>query len=82
MDRGMFVYRLARVAADRAVQSDGAGLVLQTAGLAYRGNEKRVVRRGRDAEMEVVVATLALSNLFRRLRIRWEIHDDIHEAFP
>jgi hypothetical protein len=30
----------------------------------------------------VVEGTLALLHWFRRLRIRWEIRDDIHEAFP
>ena len=30
----------------------------------------------------VVEQTIALLHWFRRLRIRWEIRDDIHEAFP
>jgi hypothetical protein len=29
----------------------------------------------------VIEQTIALSHWFRRLRIRWEIRDDIHEAF-
>ncbi|KAB1110466.1 transposase [Micromonospora aurantiaca] len=29
----------------------------------------------------VVEQTIALLHRFRRLRIRWEIRDDIHEAF-
>jgi hypothetical protein len=29
----------------------------------------------------VVEQTVALLHWFRRLRIRWEIRDDIHEAF-
>ena len=29
----------------------------------------------------VVEGTLALLHWFRRLRIRWEIRDDIHDAF-
>jgi hypothetical protein len=29
----------------------------------------------------VVEQSLALLHWFRRLRIRWEIRDDIHEAF-
>ncbi|GAA2857854.1 hypothetical protein GCM10010517_16260 [Streptosporangium fragile] len=29
----------------------------------------------------VVEQTIALLHWFRRLRIRWEIRDDIHEAF-
>jgi hypothetical protein len=29
----------------------------------------------------VVEQTLGLLHWFRRLRIRWEIRDDIHEAF-
>jgi hypothetical protein len=29
-----------------------------------------------------VEQTIALLHWFRRLRIRWEIRDDIHQAFP
>jgi hypothetical protein len=29
----------------------------------------------------VIEQTIALLHWFRRLRIRWEIRDDIHEAF-
>ncbi len=30
----------------------------------------------------VVEQSIALLHWFRRLRIRWEIRDDTHEAFP
>src|SRR6185312_10695738 len=58
VDRGVFLDRAVGVAAGGAVQSDGAGLALQAAGLAYRGDEERVVRGGGDAEVEVVVAAV------------------------
>ena len=41
-----------------AVQADGAGLALQAARLAHRRDEERVVRGDRDAEVEVVVASI------------------------
>ncbi|MFG3558324.1 IS5/IS1182 family transposase, partial [Micromonospora sp. NPDC047557] len=36
---------------------------------------------GLDTRRWVVEQTIALLHWFRRLRIRWEIRDDIHEAF-
>lgn len=36
---------------------------------------------GRGIYRWVVEGTFALLHWFRRLRIRWEIRDDIHEAF-
>jgi hypothetical protein len=36
---------------------------------------------GLDTRCWVVEQTIALLHWFRRLRIRWEIRDDIHEAF-
>lgn len=36
---------------------------------------------GLGAQRWVVEQTIALLHWFRRLRIRWEIRDDIHEAF-
>lgn len=36
---------------------------------------------GLGARRWVVEQTIALLHWFRRLRIRWEIRDDIHEAF-
>src|SRR6185437_14123606 len=63
VDRGVFLDRAVGVAAGGAVQSDGAGLALQAAGLAYRGDEERVVRGGGDAEVEVVVAAVEQRDL-------------------
>ncbi|MGW5251360.1 hypothetical protein ACWEQN_48395, partial [Streptomyces sp. NPDC004129] len=46
-----------------------------------------IARRGTDhgsglgVHRWVVEQSLALLHWFRRLRIRWEIRDDIHEAF-
>ena len=56
VDRGVFLDRLFGMAADGAVQSDRAGLVLQAAGLPHRCDQERVVRCGGDAEVELVVA--------------------------
>ncbi|WP_083983202.1 transposase [Actinomadura hibisca] len=36
---------------------------------------------GLSAQRYVVERTIALLHWFRHLRIRWEIRDDIHEAF-
>ncbi|GAA4083341.1 hypothetical protein GCM10022214_48650 [Actinomadura miaoliensis] len=36
---------------------------------------------GLDVQRYVVERTIGLLHWFRRLRIRWEIRDDIHEAF-
>jgi transposase len=36
---------------------------------------------GLGEQRYVVERTIALLHWFRRLRIRWEIRDDIHEAF-
>jgi hypothetical protein len=50
--------RFRSVAADRAEQADRAGLALQAAGPAHRGDQERVVGRGGDTEVEVVVAAV------------------------
>jgi hypothetical protein len=39
-------------------------------------------RSGLGTYRWVVEQSLALLHWFRRLRIHWEIRDDIHEAFP
>lgn len=36
---------------------------------------------GLGAHRRVIEQTIALPHWFRRLRIRWEIRDDMHEAF-
>src|SRR3954451_5317728 len=55
VDRGVFLDGFRRVAADGAVQADGARLVLQAAGLAHGDDEELVVGGRGDAEVEVVV---------------------------
>jgi transposase len=47
--------------------------------IARRGTEHG---SGLGVHRWVVEQSLALLHWFRRLRIRWEIRDDIHEAFP
>jgi hypothetical protein len=53
-----------------------------------KGIEPVIARRGtahgsgRGRYRWVVEQAIALLHWFRRLRIRWEIRDDIHEAFP
>jgi hypothetical protein len=39
------------------------------------------LRLGHDLLAQVVEAAFALPHWFRHPRIRWEIRDDIHEAF-
>jgi hypothetical protein len=52
-----------------------------------KGIRPFIARRGVDhgsglgVHRWVVVQTLALLHWFRRLRVHWEIRDDIHEAF-
>jgi hypothetical protein len=46
--------------------------------IARRGQEHG---SGLGVHHWVVEQTVALLHWFRRLRIRWEIRDDIHEAF-
>ncbi|GAA0952750.1 hypothetical protein GCM10009550_33930 [Actinocorallia libanotica] len=55
--------------------------------LWQRGIKPVIARRGTPhgsglgAQRYVVERTIGLLHWFRRLRIRWEIRDDIHEAF-
>jgi transposase len=46
--------------------------------IARRGEEHG---SGPGVHRRVVEPTFALLHRFRRLRIRWEIRDDVHEAF-
>jgi hypothetical protein len=52
-----------------------------------KGVKPLIARRGTPhgsglgEQRYVVERTIALLHWFRRLRIRWEIRDDIHEAF-
>ncbi|MFD0692463.1 IS5/IS1182 family transposase, partial [Actinomadura fibrosa] len=52
-----------------------------------RGIRPRIARRGTPhgsglgVHRYVVERTIAILHWFRRLRIRWEIRDDIHETF-
>jgi hypothetical protein len=52
-----------------------------------KGVKPKIARRGTEhgsglgLHRYVVERTIALLHWFRRLRIRWEIRDDIHEAF-
>ena len=52
-----------------------------------KGITPHIARRGTDhgsglgKHRWVIEQTIALLHWFRRLRIRWEIRDDIHEAF-
>src|SRR5581483_6178797 len=73
VDRGVLLDGLRGVSADGAVQPDRAGLALQAAGLTYRRDEERIVRGGRDAEMEVVVAAVEQLRPPRRLALPAEL---------
>jgi hypothetical protein len=42
---------------------------------------RRAAGSGLGVHRWVVEGTIALLHWFRRLRIRWEIRDDIHQAF-
>jgi transposase len=67
---------------DRAYDSDG-----HRDRLRAKGIDPQIARRGEEhgsglgVYRWVVEQTFALLHWFRRLRIRWEIRDDIHEAF-
>jgi hypothetical protein len=63
---------------------------MTTTSIATRSVDSRsphIARRGTEhgsglgVYRWVVEGTLALLHWFRRLRIRWEIRDDIHDAF-
>jgi transposase len=68
--------------ADRAYDYDTYRDQVQAKGItpyfAQRGTEHG---SGLGVHRWVVEQTVALLHWFRRLRIRWEIRDDIHEAF-
>jgi transposase len=70
------------VYADRGYDHDKYRRQLRALGItpviARRGTEHG---SGLGVYRWVVEATFALLHRFRRLRIRWEIRDDIHEAF-
>ena len=71
-----------RLFADRAYDHDKYRRQLRAKGIrpliARRGVEHG---SGLGVHRWVVEQTLALLHCFRRLRIRWEVRDDIHEAF-
>jgi transposase len=79
--RGRPKYRPDTVYADRAYDSDPHRAALEALGitpfLARKGTEHG---SGLGVHRWVVEQTVALLHWFRRLRIRWEIRDDIHEA--
>jgi transposase len=68
--------------ADRAYDSDKHRKELRdkniTPRIARRGEEHG---SGLGTRRWVIEQTIALLHWFRRLRIRWEVRDDIHEAF-
>nr|BFE50355.1 hypothetical protein GCM10017745_37820 [Saccharothrix mutabilis subsp. capreolus] len=74
--------RADRLFADRAYDHDKYRRELRVRGIrpviARRGVEHG---SGLGVYRWVVEQTLALLHWFRRLRIRWEVRDDIHEAF-
>jgi IS5 family transposase len=75
--------RTERIYADRGYDYDCYRRQLRAKGIT-----PIIARRGTDhgsglgTRRWVVEQTIALLHWFRRLRIRWEIRDDIHEAFP
>lgn len=68
--------------ADRAYDSEPHRAAIEhlgiTPALARKGTEHG---SGLGKIRWVVEQTVALLHWFRRLRIRWEVRDDIHEAF-
>jgi hypothetical protein len=66
------------VGADRAVVAGGRAAFPVTPVIARRGTEHG---SGLGIYRWVVEGAFALLHWFRRLRIRWEIRDDIHKAF-
>jgi hypothetical protein len=70
-----------QVFADRAYDHDKYRTLVRAKGIEpviARGTAHRSRRR---RYRWVVEQAIALLHWFRRLRIRWEIRDDIHEAF-
>lgn len=80
--RGRPKRRPTAVYADRAYDSNPHRTALNNLGitphLARKGTKHG---SGLGVHRWVVEQTIALLHWFRRLRIRWEIRDDIHEAF-
>ncbi|MCC3331563.1 IS5 family transposase [Nocardia abscessus] len=80
--RGRPRQRPSELYADRAYD-----YAIHRARVRAKGIKPRFARRGTDhgsglgVYRWVVEQTIALLHWFRRLRIRWEIRDDIHEAF-
>jgi transposase len=80
--RGRPRQRPPKVYADRGYDHDSHRRLLRDNGItpviARRGTEHG---SGLGKARWVVEQSFALLHWFRRLRIRWEIRDDIHEAF-
>jgi transposase len=80
--RGRPRQRPETVYADRGYDHDKYRRLVRDRGItpviARRGTEHG---SGLGVHRWVVEAAFALLHWFRRLRIRWEIRDDIHEAF-
>ncbi|GGY18895.1 hypothetical protein GCM10010358_82400 [Streptomyces minutiscleroticus] len=80
--RGRPRRRPEKIYADRGYDHDKYHKQVRTLGvtpvIARRGTEHG---SGLGAHRWVVEQSFALLHWFRRLRIRWEIRDDIHEAF-
>jgi transposase len=80
--RGRPRHRPAQLYGDRGYDHDNHRRLVREKGVT-----PVIARRGTDHGSGlgkvrwVVEQTLALLHWFRRLRIRWEIRDDIHEAF-
>ncbi len=71
-----------RIYADRAYDHDKYRRLVRATGIqpviAHRGVEHG---SGLGVHRWVVEGAFALLHWFRRLRIRWEIRDDLHQAF-
>ena len=79
--RGQPLRRPRRIYADRGYDHDVYGRVRRlqiTPVIARRGTEHG---SGLGVHRWVAEGTIALLHWFRRLRVRWEIRDDIHQAF-
>jgi transposase len=68
--------------ADRAYDYDKYRDLVRAKGIVPAIARKGVAHgSGLGVHRWVVEQTIALLHWFRRLRVRWEIRDDIHEAF-
>ncbi|CRK57747.1 Mobile element protein [Alloactinosynnema sp. L-07] len=76
--RGRPRQRPERIHVDRAYDDNKYRKLVRAKGI-----EPVIARRGVDHGVYrwVVEGAFALLHWFRRLRIRWEVRDDIHEAF-